>query len=68
MAMQHGYFARKAALKALQRLRRQRDFRNQHNGATAAVKNMLNGLEIHFGFATAGHAVQKQDRWLQRIN
>ena len=40
-------------------LRRERDFRHEHDRRLAAFEDELNGLEVNFRLATAGHAVEE---------
>ncbi len=63
MAVQDGdaFFAiGKAGLEALDGLGREADLRNEHQGGLAAVEDLLNGLQVHLGFATASDAVEEQ--------
>ena len=40
-------------------MRRQGDFRHQHDGALALVQGVLDRLQVHLGFAAAGDAEQQ---------
>src|ERR1700686_231643 len=56
------------AFEPLDRLRRERNFRDEHNRAMAARERRVNRLQINFGLAAAGHAVQQnRARILRRI-
>ena len=66
MAVQHGHqrlqrAGTEAGLEPLDRLRRQRDFRHQHNRALALLQGVGDGLQINFRLAAAGHAVQEEN-------
>ena len=66
MTMEHRdpiLYRRETALEALDRLRRQRNFRHQHQSRLAAVQGEGDRLEIDLGFAAAGHPMQ-EDRLL----
>ena len=60
MAMQDGDGLAPAA-EPLDRLRRETDLGHEHNRFLALGDHFLNGPEIQFGLAAAGHAVE-QDR------
>ena len=47
-------------LEPLDRLRRQRNFRHEHNRAFALLQRVREGLQINFRFAGAGDAVQQK--------
>ena len=49
-------------LEPLDRLRRQRNFRHQHNRALALFQRVRDGLQINFRLAAAGDAVEKKSR------
>ena len=46
-------------LESLDGLRRERNFRHEHNGAFALLQRMFDGLEINLGLAGTGDAVEK---------
>ena len=52
-------------LEPLDGLRRERNFRHEHDGALALFQRVREGLEINFGFAGAGDAVEKKGRGLK---
>ena len=65
MRMQHGderlQFPRtKSRLESLHRLRRERDFRHEHNRALPLLQRVRDGLEINFCFARAGDTVEEE--------
>ena len=47
-------------LETLDRLRRQRNFRHQHDGAFPLLQRVRDGLQINFGLAGAGNAVKQK--------
>src|SRR5208282_1210400 len=49
-------------LEALDRLRREGDFRDEDNRALALLQGMGDGLQIHFRLAAAGDAVEEEGR------
>ena len=51
-----------AALEALDGLRRERDFRDEHDRRLAARERGADRLQIDFRFAAAGHAVEQNRR------
>ena len=56
----HGHDARTETLrKAIDQLRRQGDFRHQHQRLAALRNGGRDDTQIHFGLAAAGHAVQE---------
>ena len=62
VAVQNGHIVLrlgKPAFEALDRLRRERNFGNKHDGAAAALQCGANSLQIDLSLATAGHAVQQ---------
>ena len=59
MAVQHRHLAA-AAAKALDRLRRQADFRHQHQRLLALPHHFLDGAQINLRLAAAGDAVQQE--------
>ena len=65
MAVQDGDVVRllgEAALETLDGLRRERDFRNEHDRRLAARERGADRLQINFRFAAAGHAVEQNRR------
>ena len=50
-----------ARFESLDRLRRERDFRDQDNRAFALLQGVGEGLQIDFGLAAAGDAVEEED-------
>src|SRR6266446_8472065 len=57
-----------ATFETLDRLRRERNFRDEHNRAATARERRGNCLQINFGLAAAGHAVQQnRARTLRRM-
>ena len=50
----------KPCLKALDRLRCQRNFRHQDNRPLTLLQRMCNRLQIHFGFPTPCYSVQQE--------
>src|SRR5207248_10791484 len=62
MTVQHGNrilrFG-KTAFETLYRLRRERNFRNQHDRGVPAIERRPNGLQINFSLAGPGHAVEQ---------
>ena len=59
--MQRQHRHAEAGAEALQRLRRQPDFRYQHQRLSAGRQAVEHGLQVDLGLAAAGHALQ-QDR------
>src|SRR5579884_853265 len=59
MTMKHGHLAA-AAAKALDRLRRQADFRHHYQRFLALGNDLFDGAQINLGFAAAGDAVQQK--------
>ena len=49
----------KAIRHALFKLRHERDFRHQHQRLAAGLQHAVNDLQVHLGFAAAGHAMKK---------
>src|SRR5439155_8946973 len=49
-----------AALEPFDRLRRERDFRHEHDGAFSLPQAMGDGLQINFGLAAARDAVKQE--------
>ena len=49
-------------LEALDGLRREGDFRHEHDGAFALLQRVGDGLEIDLGLAAAGDAVEEEGR------
>jgi len=47
-------------LKAIDGLRCQRNFRNQHDRCFPDIQSLLNGAHVHFGFAASRHSVQEK--------
>ena len=65
MAVQHGderlqRAGAEARLEPLDGLRRERDFRHEHDGALALFERVGDGLQINLGLAAAGDAVQEK--------
>src|ERR1035438_3546448 len=65
MAVQDGderlqFAGTEPCLEAFDRLRRQRNFRHEHNRALALRERVFDGLEIDLGLAGTGDAVQKE--------
>ena len=59
MAVQHGDAAKPAA-KPANRLRRQADFRHQHDRLPAVTHGFRDGSDVDFRLAAAGDAVQHE--------
>src|SRR5207247_9151844 len=59
MAVQHRDLAA-TTLEALDRLRRQADFRHQDEGLLALLERFLDGTQVQFRLAAAGHAEQQE--------
>ena len=49
-------------LEPLERLRRQRDLRHEHDCAASCGERVGDRVQVHLGLAGAGHAVQQQTR------
>ena len=67
MAVQHRHQRLQRAgaeprLEPLDGLRRERDFRHEHNRALAVFQGVGDGLQINLGLAAAGDAVQEEGR------
>ena len=61
LAVQHRrLIAKKAAVDAGKQLRREVDFRQQHQDLLPTRQHLGHGSKIHLGFATAGDAMQKK--------
>ncbi len=65
MAVQHGDECAERAgtepgLKALHRLRRQRDFRHEDDRAFSLLEGVGEGLQINLSFSAAGDAVEEE--------
>ncbi len=62
MAVQHGdadFLPDEARAKMLDCLRRERDFRHEHQRAFTQRQHLRDGLQINFRLAAAGHAVEQ---------
>ena len=69
--MQHGderleLAGTEARLESFDGLRRERNFRHQHDGALALLERVREGLEINLGLAAAGDAVEQKGRKIGR--
>ena len=51
---------RETAFETLDRLRRERNFRDEHDGSLAPRQRELDRLQINFRFSAPGHAVQQE--------
>src|ERR1039458_1633280 len=65
MAVQDGderlqFAGTEPCFESLDRLRRERNFRHEHNRALALFERVRDGLQVNFGFAGTGDAVQKE--------
>ena len=68
-AVEYGHLVWKIPAEAAEQLRRQRDFRRQHNGAAARFQRRLRQADIDLGFAAARHPLeQSRGRRLHRQN
>ena len=67
MAVQHGHLAEPRA-EPLDRLRREADFRHQHDRLPAEMDHLLNRLDVDLGLAAAGHAVDQNRAMLAGIH
>ena len=67
MAVQHGHRAEPLA-KPLDRLRRQADFRHQHDRLPPEMDHLLNRLDVDLGFAAAGDAVDENRLMAARVH
>ncbi len=57
--MEHAQTVAETRAEASHRLRRERDLRHQHDGASAAGKHLGDHLQIHLGLAAVGRAVEQ---------
>ena len=55
-----------ARLEALDRLRRERDFRHEQNRAEPAFEHALDGLEVDLRLSAAGHTVEQD--WFRNMS
>ena len=58
--MKHRRVAAEALSEPVDHLRRQRNFRHQHDGRAPAFDRLPDGADIDLGLSTAGHAVQEK--------
>ena len=66
MAVQHGHAVEPRA-KPGHRLRREADLRHQHDRLPAEAHHFLDRLDVDFGLAAAGHAVNQNRAMLGRV-
>ena len=57
-----------ATAKSRDRLRREGDLGNEHNGVASASKHALDRLQVHLGFTGAGDAVDQHDLPLRALD
>jgi hypothetical protein len=61
MTVQHGDDITEPPPKPLNRLGRERDFRNEDNGAFALITRIINGLKVNFRLPASRDAVEEDD-------
>ena len=65
--MQHGDIVAETRAEAPDRLRRQRNLGDEHDGALAAFERIRDRPQVHFGLSRAGDAVHDDDVAVRRI-